>query len=447
MIKMAEIGLQHGALLFWDLKFDPFSGQPLMFVDYKDYDRLIKTSSIKVMNDLEAQLAEDTLSKKIVVRGNRGSGKTTALRYFYKEMIPEEAKSIFCEVMHLQDGSRDELRYSIHSAIVLEVARAIQSDSKIVCDYDLRAIRDTIQQKNLPLIDNQITLLIELIFRYYGKLFLFIDNVDKPSTEKISLWLEYFSTSQGFYEFLISQGTTFLFIALQPFVAARLKQSKQSAYLIDKEVEVSQWSRTELDGLLQNRLRLACRNPENFQLSSYFDGDARLALYISNDFNPRWTMQGAKQVMQKAYELSQDKKSRILCRPIKKDFCNKYRDVMKGAIPTPDFRRFEIINDLVVRKHLNAYDKIKKSLQHNETLAFFLVEALVSIWESGTYPDSQINHILKKEELIVLKRKASSAQEAMYSIDPIVEDLIHFLDDSFYGDPNSIRYYLLTSSM
>jgi len=445
MIKMTVI--PHAALLFWDLRFDPFSSQPLAFNSEKDYDRMIKTSSIKTMNDLTAQLAEDTLSKKIVIKGNRGSGKTTAMRYFYKEMVPKETKSIFCEVMNLQDGSRDELRYSIHSAILLEVAKAIQSDKKIVCDYDLSLIQRAIELKSSHLIDNQITLLIELIFRYYGKLFLFIDNVDKPSTEKISLWLEYFSTSQGFYEFLISHGTTFLFIALQPFVAARLKQSKQTAYLIDKEVEVSQWSRTELDGLLQNRLKLACKNPQNFQLSSYFDGDARLALYISNDFNPRWTMQGAKQVMQKAYELSQDKKSKVLCRPIKKDFCNKYRDVMKGAIPAPAFRHFEIINDLVVRKHLNAYDKIKKCLQHNEALAFFLVEALISIWEYGIYPDSQINYILKKEELIVQKKKASDSSEEKYSVDPLVKNLINFLDDSFYGDPDSTRYYLLTSSM
>ncbi|MBU7027144.1 MAG: hypothetical protein HXS48_09385 [Theionarchaea archaeon] len=445
---MPETSLSHAALLFWNLKFDPFTTQPLMFNVYKDYDRLIKTSSIKAMKDIATQLVEDILSKKIIIKGNRGSGKTTAMRYLYKEMVSEETKSIFCEIMNLQDFSTEELRYSIHSAILLEIAKAIQSDNKIACDYNLKTVRDTVVWKSLPLIDSQICVLIELIFRYYEKLVLFIDNIDKPSTERISLWLEYFSTSQGFYESLISRGTTFLLIALQPFVAARLKQSKQTAYLIDSEVGVSQWSFIELNRLLESRLKLACNTPENFRLSSYFDSDARLALYISNDFNPRWTMQGARQTMQSAYELSQDKTSKVLCRPIKKDFCNKYRDVMKGAIPTPDFRRFEIINDLVVRRHLNAYDKVKRCLQHNEASAFSLIEALISIWESGTYTDSQIVYILTKEELIARKRKTTSiSQKDMYSVDPLVKSLIDFLDDSFYGDPDSIRYYLLTSSM
>jgi len=169
-------------------------------------------------------------------------------------------------------------------------------------------------------------------------------------------------------------------------------------------------------------------------------------LYISNDFNPRWTMQGAKQVMQKAYELSQDEKSKVLCRPIKKDFCNKYPGVIIG-FPFPGFICFETINDLVVRKHLNAYCKVKKCLQRNEASAFSLVETLLSIWKYGTHPNDPLKEILKRYELILPKERTMSYKEDEYSVDPLVKDLINFLDDSFYGDPDSIRDYLLKSDI
>ena len=434
--------MEKDASEFWNLKFDPFSGQPLKFKEDRDYEIMVRTTSIKAIDDLAAQLASEDLPKKIIVKGNRGSGKTTAMRYLYKKMTTPGTKSIFCNIKSSEIDSVEKLRYCVHSEVLLEVKKALESSSDAVRDLGLHGtVCETIRLGNLPLMDERIMLLLEILSDNYEKLFIFLDNIDKSFEEKESLFLEYFSKDRGFYEFLISHGATFLFITLKPFIVDSLKRKEATQHLMEREVEMRQWTSSELDELVENRLKLACKTPNDFQLLDYFDDDARLTLYIRNHFNPRWTMRGAPKAMQKAYELNQDEVSDVVYKPINKDFCDRYPWMMKGT-GIPDFKRFDVIHDFVVRDYYDAYTNVKECLQHNEVMAYSLVEAFVLIWDWRKYPDEFTKNILTQCGLIILNRRAENSQDDIYSLESSVNRLLNFLDESFHGDRESITWYL-----
>lgn len=439
--------LDTGALNFWGLESDPFSGNPLMFDDYNDYLRRVKTSTISSMNDLSQQLSRDITSKRIILRGNRGTGKTTAMRYIFKDLAGNNScKTIYCDILNLCDTSIEDAKLSIHSAILQEIMDDFNNDERLRKDYDFQAVERAISSRSVDLIDRHIMNFIKFVHNQYDKLFLFIDNIDKPSPERYPIFQDYFSTAQGFYEKIISIGPTYLFLPMQPYMISKLEMSKQTEYLADKVVEVRNWSFDELDELLEKRIKLAYKWKEGFNISKFFNRDARLILYTINDFNPRFVIKGSRKILQKAYDMNKEG-NKLLCKPVKKDFANRFKESMKGAIGFPEFRKFETINDIVLREHFEAYNNIENCLKQHEGLAYEVIEGLLAVWERRKYYEDRIKAILSDQNSILLKEDGKSREDDKYDIEPKIKNLIDFLFDAFYNDIDSVRYYLITSRM
>ena len=148
--------------------------------------------------------------------------------------------------------------------------------------------------------------------------------------------------------------------------------------------------------------------------------------------------------MQKSYELSQDEKQRIICRPISKEFCDRYPWAIKGY-GEPDFKRFDIAHNFVMRDYPKHYKRVKECLRRNENKTYDLVKALIEIWQQRMHPNESAKMILKRYRLIFLDKKAEDSNKDRYSLDQEVNKLLDFLYESFRGDLDSVRFYFLST--
>lgn len=432
--------LEEGGMRFWNLQFDPFSESPLCFEDYRDYDFLVKTSNINLMANICAQLSNDYVSKTFFLLGDRGSGKSSALRYL-DSLLNEKSNvndiSVYCNVLSLNDGGHDQIRDTLHKTLLDSLLEKVDTSDKLRQSIDALSISDKVLYSNdLFAVDREIKRVLGKISHYYDRIFIFVDNLDKSDAYRA--FENYFKVNQGFYE-EIKKRKTFLFIAMKPFIGERLRKSHETGFLDQKTFTMKGWSPDELNLLVSRRLQCAYSGYD-FHLGKFFESDALNVIYERNRHLPRYVISSCRRLLERAYQSSKQERVEIPCKPIKKVFLRIHKDCIRGY--RHGYDDFGIVDSLVLENHPKAYELIEKCFRSNESMAYELTEALFSVRENGTFHDKEVLQTLERMNII---QSITAQKKRRYQLVPLVDNLIHYLVNSMEDDIESAKYYLMSN--
>lgn len=442
---MSESSFGGDVLHFWGLDEDTLSSLPLQFARPEDFNLLVKTQTIESMKDMENQIERSSYSIPVIVQGNRGSGKSTVMRYLFKLIETRTPKksdtlTIYCNNLDLDDTDFRTIKYGVHSDFLTRLVALLPiiRNEKGVSIQGETALK-AIAAGNIHLIDGEIESLFTTISRIYRKTVVFIDNLDKAASGKYETYEHYFRKDQGFYE-LLHKRLGFVFISVQRYMAARFRRNVHVNYLMGgRTVGLGPWSEEDLDKLLSVRFRIGSgsKKERSFHLGQYLDRKALDMLYSLNDYNPRWVLLATKQLMNKAAELNKDPKSLLPLKPIRGVFVRAYIEEAKGVRGIPEFRKFDLIDTIVIRQHSKALETVKNCMRKNEAHAWDLIYTLIGIWRNKTTDDKAMANILRRHGVI------NQASKTTYEVNSLVENLLEYLYRTFDQDLDSVRYYFV----
>ena len=437
-------GLTAPALKFWDFKFNPFTRNPLEFKE--DNEIFVETSAVRLIDQICGGFARDRSKKTILIEGNRGSGKTTALRHFdrsIRKLGSSKYLSILCEVNTLRDNSYDEIEFTVNNQILVSLLDYVNKHKELIpeeVDFD-KVIR-VLKEENITLTNEYIYLIVTKLQEKFHKMVLIIDNLDKTNPDHYRNFEAYFNRSQGFYEDLnSSDGFFYIIFSMQNFLSVYL--SRQVSYLGDERITVSNWTRNELLELISKRIKYALVDGAKVSLDDFIEEKVLDFIFGVNDFNPRFSIIATMKLFQKAYECSGKMKYRDICRPIKEEFLKEFSDFVVKKTGFSEYRDFQIIEQLAWEKHKKALKLIRNTLQDNKDYVYEIVSALLKIWQEGKFDESSVVISRLTSNPIVEKEPGPNR----FKLNSQVYTLFQFLDKHFYHDVDSIRLFLITSFM
>lgn len=431
----SRVHLSRGALKYWNLKFDSIDALPLLFKKSVDFEYLVRTSTIHAMSDIRSQLTDELATKVILVPGNRGSGKTTAM-LFLGHLLGREHHSAFVNcntVIKVKDF--DTFTENIHTSILFSLTEFVTRTQRLGYDSVVLESEKAVQSGNILLVDRYIDKLLSFLSSTHEKTVLFLDNLDKPAPEKYRLLRDFFRYDQRLFENLREHDGVFTFISVQPFICDAICSNPETSSVAGKTIEVNPWTTDELDRLLINRLKVASIGGE-IQLYRYFSSEARSLIYNKNDFNPRWVLLAVKKLFQKRYETDEDKEQPI---SIDATFFKEHPKASEGAklVFTEFDLKFDTLDGLVARSYPKEFLRIRKALRENSTMAYDMMDSLVSLFFKQKTPSERVKRTLIETGLL---RKSGRKLE----VSPDIKRLLEFLNEQLPPDPDSVRYFFLS---
>ena len=445
----SEVLFNSRALQFWRLKFDPIYRSPLQFGDYLDYEMLVKTRGIIEMTDLKKQFEDNPKPMILIVEGDRGSGKSTAIHYlfnkFYQDLEYIEKRKIlpiFCGVTNLVTDSAESIRKSFHLALLDAIIQTIRELRGTVVEFrsvDLTSAYASRERGSMVSINDNIYELLRYLSMWFQKTVLFVDNLDKADPSKYGLFEDFFLGEQDFLEYRILKHRASILFTLQPFMYHRFKNQSELSYLGDKSINVQTWQKKDLDELIFRRLCLAYQgDTTNCRINHFFDPLALEEIYTRADYTPRHVLIAIKYIMQKAADMSEQKQQRFCLRPISKAFCSAYLPEAIANIQRAWFKIFATIDTYVASHYHDAFAMVKESVKSNPQYARELLDTLLLVWISKNSDDKNAIEILCRQNLIHPLYKEE------YEVAAKVSPLLSYLFNTFSQDKNQVRYYFLT---
>ena len=227
----------------------------------------MKTRTIFAIKDIKNQFDESLTSRIILLHGNRGSGKTTAMRYF-ATLIKSNADQAFLEVpVYLNINNYGDFEREVNKSILIGMKDHLQGEEKIGPNI-VKEVQESIRTFDTATINSQIRLLFKIFCRYYKKRIIFIDNLDKPVTKHMKMIFDYFVLSQSFYEYFIKTPNTFIFIALQPFIGEKISKDRETAFFAGRSIRIRLWTYKEMDDLVEKKFERVYNG--EFELNNFF---------------------------------------------------------------------------------------------------------------------------------------------------------------------------------
>lgn len=442
--KIEVKGLTTPALEFWNFGFNPFTRNPLEFK--KDQEIFVETSAIKLINQICGRFSADRSKKTILIEGNRGSGKTTALRHFdqcIKNLGSSKYLSILCEVNTLRDETYEEIEFTVNNQILISLLDYVNRHKELIPEeLDFYKVFRVLKEENIMLTNEYIYLITNKIHEKFQKMVLIIDNLDKLNPKHYRNFETYFNRSQGFYEELNStNGFFYVIFSMQNFLSAYL--SRQVSYLGDERVTVSDWTRNELLELISKRIKYALKDGTKFSLTDFIEERVLDFLFGVNDYNPRFSIIATMKLFQKAYECNKKIEHQNICKPIKKEFLEKFSDIVVRKTGFSEYRDFRIIEQLAWERHKKALKFVGNTLRENKDFVYEIVTALLKIWQEEEF-DENSAVIRKLDKNPIIKKEL---QHNRFTLKFEVRKLFEFLDQNFNHDIDSIRLFLITSFM
>ena len=439
--------LSNEAIQFWNLKYNPFSVLPLQFSDYKDFDLLVKTRAIQRMIDIYSLLKSTSLSRTLLIVGDRGSGKTTAMNYLGSLIIQDvyEGKTlpVYCSVL-LEDESIEKIRLSVHESILAAIIESYSShSSRIYLQNEEEKLEQILAARKIYSVEMEIHRVLKRISSQFERIFLIIDNIDKAPPDKYPEFLKYFTMNQGFYERIASNANVIVCIAMQSYMYNNFRLDNQVSYLGDQVLRIPKWSFEELDSLLEKRMKQAAEIRHFHSLNHIFSKEAREIIYRVNYFLPRFVMRASQQIMQEVFELDQSsRKPEYGLKPIPAKFCLDFKENVRAALTSFEMNRRDEVGSTIMKNFPGAYSMIRKCLRDYQEHTLELMEGIVSVWVSGDYEKTSIIEILKSSNIIRYDKKSKK-----HKLTPLIKKLMNYLGDYLDFDYDSIKYFFISSSM
>jgi Cdc6-like AAA superfamily ATPase len=445
----SEVLFDSAALYFWKLRFDPFRRTPLQFGNEIDYEMLVKTEGILAMNDLKKQLENNPMSLILVVTGDRGSGKSTAVHYlfnsFYQDVQFIETRKIlpiFCGVNQLIVENAESIRKSFHSSLLDALNKSIRELGNSVVEFrsiDLSTAYEALEDENSFKINDNIYEFLHILSSCFKKIIIFVDDLDKADPSKYDLFEEFFRGEQDFLENYVVKNNTSILITLQPFMFERFKNNKELSYFGDKTIDIQTWTKKDLNELIHRRICLAFQgDPKGCFLNHFFDPLGLEHIYQNADYTPRFVLIALKHLMQKASDLSVDKRNTFVVKPLSKAFCVAYLPEVTTNIQRKWFKIFGNIDTCVASEYSVAFRDVKELVKENEGLAREVLDALLAIWITKKTDDK------KSLEILLNRRMVRPYYKNEFEVETKIGKLLSYLFNVLSQDKNQVRYYLLT---
>ncbi|MFX1554998.1 MAG: ATP-binding protein [Promethearchaeota archaeon] len=444
-LKGDKVDFSTGALRFWNLTQDPFSGFPLKFKSDRDFKILVKTETINVARDITKQIKESEFPISWLAKGSRGAGKSTAMRYIMTQLDQDYVFPIMVNIDYVDDSDLNSLALSINRAIFSSIYLKLKDyeSSTGTITYETKDIEEIISCENLPRINLKIMELKNFLTRLYPKLLFIIDNLDKPRATDIDVYLDYFRTYQGFYEKLLLDSNSHIMIAVNPYMYSKFKTNIQVRILNGKKVEITNWEEEELTELIEKRLKTYCESSFDFQLSKFFTRDALEQIFRINSYNPSKTMNAVRQLMQKSYEESENPKTNYSLKPIRLDFVRRFQNEAQGfkGIITP--KDFELVDSHIIKNdnYLESYEIVKRCIESHDDISYEIIDGLITIYEKGKINDLRTTNILIHSKII------EKEKSGRFKVDKKVRNFIEYLHKAMDMDLENVKTYLFNSTL
>lgn len=447
--------MEKGVLNFWNLERDPFQVAPLNPHQSLDRSILVATKTIKRIRGESEAIENSRTSLSYIIRGGRGTGKSTAIYDLYHR-LSQEANStgnlpINCNVYPDQDfvETTENIIQDIHVSLLMSLDRLLQSEH-YPYKHHLDELKDIIRDGLLNtdkrvFVDRAIFAVFEILMRNFNRIIVFVDNLDKIHPKDYYRIAESLSRDQMFIEFLMKgeilpegKSCTFVF-AINNFIASLIE--REISYLGDTAIEIEPWSNDEMIELIDKRLQSVSRD-RPYNLLNYFERDALKEIFIANDYNPRYCQNACKKLMEESYMVYVNTEAREVNKPIKKHFCCSKPAVMDGTKGFLASTKFEIL-DLRLRKHhRGAYMDLQRCLNESKDRAPEVIRILIDIFrgkneqDPGKVPETPI-----RRSLIKTRKRGNTI---LYYLMPRIYDLIQYVDELLDSNDEVMQHFLFS---
>lgn len=427
--------LSQEALEYWGLDDDGvITPDPLSFEENSDHQLLVKTSIVNQITGIRSQLNKDTVRSRVVLLfGMRGSGKTTVMRYL-NTLVSDKDDLCFIECQISPDTTNlTEFKKSVHKSILRAMAIYLHQKKKVTQEFH-DEVQGVIQKNNNDAIRLKLENVFKVVCSSFGKRIIFIDDLDKIEFENQAIVRNYFIQEQGFYNIFTRRNNNLVFIALQDLPAIDYTHDINLNYLVGKIINIRQWSNLELDELLTRRLQSVYLRG-HFRLEDFFTSPARIMIYNSNEYNPRWSLAAVRKLLNRAYLVSADNTEP---KPLDENFCSLYSDDVKAIRKSdpPDLQNYNILEGHVRGLYKGANSKIVQVITKYPSRRFELIKTLVAVYNNMEIESYAAADTLDSEGLIQRTSKK-------YVLATDLVKLFDHIDRNLHHDAKSMFYFLM----
>jgi hypothetical protein len=427
---LSTLELGRGALTHWGLEEDRIATTPLSFEDKNSIDRefLVETKTVHAMRDIQTQLRKNFISRIVLLFGDRGAGKTSAMR-FLRSLLEDDPDIAFIECpIQLDTSNVNEFRKYIYISLLTRMVDFLL-ERELIDGKVHGAIYDTIDKGNHAIIASAVEAIFKKLSSAFLKRIIFLDDLDKVELEKHALLTNYFTIEQSFYNIFTKRSNTYVFLALQENPGIEFTKDKNINWISGKTLIIKPWTDIELDNLLINRLEKVYVKGR-FDLNRIFTSEARIIIYNHNRYNPRWSLIAVKKLLQKGYEENKNIIDGQFCL----DNIDELSIVRDGhLVAQHDYHTLE-----VHLKHLYKAPntRIENVIKRNVTNKHPLIKTLVSIFKDKEVEDRVALNKLLDEGLVIRNNKK-------YSLANDITKLFAYADNILDGDQTKIFYFLM----
>lgn len=426
------------ALEFWEIDGNPFLPMPLTFERGLDFDYLVKGQTINKIKDKYIQYIKDNNYKIYIVKGQRGSGKTTALKYFEyianKDSKLTKSKVVFFSL--IGEGGSEFNKRSIHEQILITLEKSLKNDEILINAYN-QYKSEKATSNEIEYIDSNIIDITTIFSRSYERVALIFDDLDKvvDAEEQMKI-LNYLKSNQSFFTKIISvRSAMYIFFAMHSYLASLIEFNREFSYFGKDSIEIENWNKGDLDNLVKQRLMNKYINgKENFKLYSFFDPDALEEIYKAAQGSPREVMNICLKTMETSFDRSDPSKNKIY-KPIRRHFIQKFIDDIK--IEEMSGIDFSMVKTKLIKHHFEAFTEIQECLRSNPFHAFEIARTLMKY--TNNTPESEIS---TKINAIMEKYAIIEKRDNKYGLRQDIVKLIKFLKHENFTDEIIPRFFV-----
>lgn len=437
---------------------NPFSTGPLNFSKESNINALIKAKHLHFLRGIYTGLDEEEFSRIYIIAGDRGSGKSTSLKYLDYLTWGRERNvgSILCDCP-VNKTDLEKLNVLIPARILKSLLEFMGRDSQIrenlwqFQSSDLPKHHKYLESNDSFQIENSIITLLEKISKVYNYVLISIDNLDKIEVSDWEIFNNYFTQNQGFIEKILNVGnfkSVCVLISMHKYMVKNI--SKQDSYLKGDIIDIPKWEYQHSKNLILKRLEVASRQ-KKFKHKYFITDEVLRMIYIKSNGNPRSAIILTGNLLNKAYEINEQE--RLGRKALEPKFVKKYLSEIIGSDTISRFATLQKIDEDLLRYFHRTSINLEKCIKDNPNQAYELGKLLIelSIGKNKKILDKSLR--LKEKEIIdiliecnlILSSKKKKV--TVYKLTQKAKKMMNFISMKLNNDKNLMLNYMITKFM
>lgn len=430
---------------YWSLDCDPFFKRPLKLSRNVDWSIFVRSSpGARLAGSLAKSFREDTHSKIIIMEGDKGWGKSTAIEYL-GQLVKQDPSvfAAYCDAYGiLPFSSSEELAARLHPKLLRTILDSCRFDRRLSTSLVLEG-EDTIKRaKREHKIEEYLELVLRQISYSYERILICVDNLDKVPFMLWSRLAEYFGEQQPFYETITDKCLDLKSICYTVFPMMSQAEkiiTRDASYFGDNTLRLKMWAPKEIRELVQKRLYFAHKG-HDFDINNFFTEESLKLIYERNDGNPRYCQEVCSKLLQ------QGSIDRI--KLVSADFCNKYPDLTRSssAFVVSDL---ELLSKIIRHDHAAIYMKLRSMLKEGRhDPGVVLGNLLVVYCRQRGIRSAEVNDLETVDEVLdilskyeLLNRRTMHG-EIIYTLSLGLREMIDTLYEKLHEDMGLVRLLL-----